>query len=150
MRDLRLKLLIVLTLVGLVDTGYLLYLDFFSFDKTCLIGDGVACGTLSSYAMLFGIPYSLYGFTAYLIMYVLSLSLLRDWTGLQVEKKYLFFICLALSGFIFSSYLMYLSYFIIEAVCAFCFISWVLLLLISLLVCYDVWLLQRESKTVLW
>lgn len=149
-KELRLKLLVVFSLVGIIDTGYLMYLDFFSLGKTCLIGEGVACGALASYSTFLSVPYSVWGFASYFLLYLTSLSLLRQWHWFNVEHMYSFLLFLALFGFIFSSYLLYLSYFVIEAVCAFCFLSWMLLLLISFLICYDVYFLHKNGTRFLW
>ncbi len=115
--------------VGIADTGYL--------TSVKLAGNGVACSSAgcnqvlsSPYANVFGLPLTLFGLLAYVVIAVLAITPLV--LKAQNNKKFqsqlqdltwlgMFLIGTAMA--IFSGYLMYLLAFVIKAACPFCIVS---------------------------
>ena len=111
-----------LAVVGLGVAGYLAYSSLAATELYCAgIGDCDAVNH-SVYAKLAGFPVSLFGLASYLA--VLFLSVLRsklhdDWAFLGS----LGILTLTLSGTVFSGYLTYVEFFVLQAICPWCLVS---------------------------
>ncbi len=122
---------IVLAALGAADSLYLLILKISNNNKMCL-GDG-GCSTVnsSSYSMLFGIPVSVYGLLAYLA--IIAIILLEPRWKLAAAQGPLVLFGMTLGGVLFSAYLTYIEFFVILAVCPFCIISAVIIILLFII-----------------
>jgi len=140
------KVAITASILGLIDSAYLLFIKLTHNQAMCLPGL-VDCWTVnnSQYSEILGIPVSALGIAAYLIIFVLL-----------VGKKYLPFPEIILdqlifgatfAGFIYSFYLTYLEIAVIKAVCPFCVVS--ALLMTTLFVCTLLRLVQNRGDYIL-
>jgi uncharacterized membrane protein len=104
-----------LALVGLAFASYLAYLDYSKANALfCSAGSGCDSVRQSDYVNLMGIPVALWGIIGYVAILAVSVSPLAE----RVKSLALF--SLALSGFAFSVYLIYLELFVIHAICPYC------------------------------
>jgi uncharacterized membrane protein/glutaredoxin len=117
--------------VGLLLTGYLTVVKLTGNEVSCPI-EGCDRVLNSPYAQVFGLPLSLFGMGAYLVMMVMALAPIaigeaqkarhtqvEEWTGL-------FLVVGGSSMAVFSSYLMYLLTSEIQVACVYCVVSAVL------------------------
>ena len=136
MKKFLLYSILFLALAGAADAGYLLV--------QTVSGKAVVCPSVpvgrfnlnqcnivlaTSYAKFLGLPTAFYGLAAYLFFAILSLySLAGKWSNAVKILMYL-------SGFgvLISAYFVYLQFFVIEAICFYCFISASLMTLIFIL-----------------
>lgn len=122
---LRLKkvdlLILLFSLAGLMDSGYLSLVKLSNSEARCLPGLG-DCGSVNNsiYSELFGIPVAYLGFFSYLIILGLLIYQLRF--GENSYGHYLFF-GVSLVGFLFSGYLTYVELGILHAICFYCVLS---------------------------
>ncbi len=120
---------IILSVVGLTDSIYLAVLKLTGNRQMCLEGLG-DCWTVntSRYASLFGIPISLLGAGAYLL--ILALLLLEHRSGRFHLLSPVVIFGLTLTGLVYSIYLTYLEVAVLKAICPFCVLSAVVMLLL--------------------
>ena len=131
--------LLVLSLLGAADAGYLVIQ---SVSGQAVFCPSISVGGLSSadcnivlatsYAKVFGLPVAVYGLAAYLLFAVLVLYELKVRFTLQTfsEKKFggraaTMKLLAAFSGFgvLVSAYFTYLQFFVINALCFYCLVS---------------------------
>lgn len=110
-----------LAIIGMVLAGYLVYLHY-SPTETLLCTEGSGCDvvTKSIYSKIWGIPVAALGFLMYLSILVLAILAEK---GLQKRAMLLSIFFIALAGVVFSSYLTYVEFFVLYAVCNFCLAS---------------------------
>lgn len=105
-----------IALFGFVDATYLTYSHFTKSPLSCKILEGCNEVTNSEYSEIFGIPLALLGSLYYLAVLFGTL--------LYIDTKRRFFLIMILPltafGFLFSLYLLYLMFFVINAVCIYC------------------------------
>jgi len=123
MRRAAIIVLIVVSLVGFVDSSYLTAQHYSGETVVCEVG-GKAFGDCdsvlgSSYAEVAGIPVALAGAAYYFIVFVLASMLL------SAPKRTLLALIAALTGIglAFSLWFVYLQLFVLEAVCLYCMLS---------------------------
>jgi uncharacterized membrane protein len=118
--------------IGLIDAVYLAVEKLSHNQAMCLPGLG-DCWTVSNsqYSLVYGIPVSVFGAAAYLMLLVLLLTDGRSLINKELSDQLVFGISLA--GFVFSIYLTYLEIAVIKAVCPFCVISAIMMTV--LLIC---------------
>ena len=113
---------LLVTIVGLVDSIYLLWIKLANDKAYCLPGIG-DCWTVntSKYSSIFGIPVSIFG----IIGYALILGVFLSETKSDFLKKNGVNILFGLTffGLLYSIYLTYIELFVILAICPFCVIS---------------------------
>lgn len=119
------KILIGLSIVGLLDAAYLTYVKVVE-DGVCAVSGGCQIVNTSQYASLWGIPIAAIGGAAYLVMLVVLL--LEERSDFFALNSGLIIFGLSLVGVLYSIYLTYLEIYIIRAICPFCVISAVVLL----------------------
>lgn len=121
-----------IAVVGAIITSYLTYASFTGTSTVCLSNaadGGSSCNSIlqSAYARIFGLPLSLFGLLAYIAMLVFALSPLfinpetskksrnqvEDWTW-----QLLFIGGTAMA--VFSGYLMYIAFGVLNATCYYC------------------------------
>ncbi len=116
------KVLLIISGLGFLDAIYLSIIKFTGAEAMCLPGIG-DCWTVnnSRYSTWNGIPISLFGAAAYLSIFLL-LTVLQK---ISFFEKYAGFLIVGITtlGFLFSLYLTYLQFFVINAICPFCILS---------------------------
>ena len=114
--------ILVLALIGLIDSLYLTWIKISHTEALCLPGIG-NCDIVnnSRYSEIMGIPVAALGVAAYLtILLVLGIGW-RYPSGKELANLALFGLTLAGTGY--SGYLTYLEFAIIKAICPFCLLS---------------------------
>jgi uncharacterized membrane protein len=113
-------LLIVLSIIGIIDSGYLTYKYWISTTAvSCSLTGGCNYVLSSSYASLFNIPLAAYG----LIYYLLMLGLLVWFAYKQLNFLRHLIMFVVTIGMVVSIYLIYLQAIVIEYWCQFCLLS---------------------------
>jgi uncharacterized membrane protein len=117
--------------LGLIDALYLSDMALTGSELTCTITglDGCNVVAQSAYSQFLGLPLAVYGVMFYsLLLLAIIVSLYRVSTGM---RRLVFMI--ALAGAFFSTYFMYLQFFVIKALCIYCmgsaFIAYILAIL---------------------
>ncbi|MBZ0304267.1 MAG: vitamin K epoxide reductase family protein [Anaerolineae bacterium] len=114
----------LVALVGLLDAGYLAYVELTQSEAVCGAVGNCNAVQQSAYAQLFGIPIGVLGLVGYAAV---ALLWLLAWRLKQPIYRLALF-AVALIGVLFSSYLTFLEPFVIGATCAWCLLSAVLML----------------------
>jgi uncharacterized membrane protein len=122
---------IALAILGAMDALYLYILKLTSNNRMCLGSGGCATINYSTYSEIYGIPVSLLGLLAYLVILVILLLELRQ-KFIAANGPLLIF-TVSLAGVAFSAYLTYIAHYVIHAVCPFCIASAVIVTLIFIL-----------------
>ncbi|GFP40908.1 hypothetical protein HKBW3C_00033 [Candidatus Hakubella thermalkaliphila] len=115
------KIIIALAIIGMILAGYLIYLHY-SPTEALLCAENSGCDVVnkSVYSEIWGIPVAILGFLMYLSILVLAILAEK---GLQKRAMLLSIFFIALAGVVFSSYLTYVEFFVLYAVCNFCLAS---------------------------
>ncbi|MCX8024397.1 MAG: vitamin K epoxide reductase family protein [Thermanaerothrix sp.] len=115
-------LILVLALIGLIDSLYLTWVKISHTEAQCLPGIG-NCDIVnnSRYAEIMGIPIAALGAAAYLT--ILLVLWVGWWRHSLEEFSSLALFGLTLAGTGYSGYLTYLEFAIIKAICPFCLLS---------------------------
>lgn len=144
-RNLRLAATI-LALIGFVDSLYLTIIKLTNNKALCLEGVG-DCWTvnMSVYSELAGIPISVLGMGAYLVL--IALLFLETKGDFWKNNNPILFFGVALAGTIYSAYLTYVEIYVIKAICPFCVISAVVIL--TLLVISIVRLIHSNQTDII-
>jgi len=122
----------VVTLIGLVDSLYLLWIKIANDKAYCLQGVG-DCWTVntSKYSSVFGIPVSIFGIIGYSL--ILLVFLYQNRSAFLQKNALLLIFGLTLAGMLYSAYLTYIELFVIFAICPFCVISAVAMVILFVL-----------------
>ena len=121
----------VLAVLGLLDSIYLVWVKFSGRYALCgPIGNCESVNT-SQYSEVFGIPIALLGAGAYLIMIILLM--LESLGSIWKEYGPLIVFGLNLIGVLYSIYLTYIEIAVLKAICPYCVISAVILVVILVL-----------------
>lgn len=124
------KTLIALSIVGLLDAAYLTYIKLLE-DGVCVVSSGCEIVNTSQFATMAGIPIAAIGGGAYLVM--LAVLLLEPRHEFFDINGPLILFGLTLVGVLYSAYLTYLELYVIHAICPFCVVSAVVLVLMFIL-----------------
>lgn len=123
---------LILAVIGLIDASYLYIVKLVNSPAACLVGIGDCFSVNSSrYSEIYGIPIAVFGALTYLVLI----------TILIFEKRFEFFTTnghlltfgITLAGLLYSAYLTYLEIAVIHAICPYCVLSAVILLLLFIL-----------------
>lgn len=115
-------LLLFLTILGMLDAGFLVYEHIHNVIPPCSVGTWFPdCGKVlqSPYSVVFGVPLSLIGLIHYMLEYLAILAVIiwkKRWARVAV-------IALTAIGFGASLYFVYLMLFVIGALCKYCLAS---------------------------
>lgn len=129
-------LLILLSLLGVVDSTYLTFEHYKQVIPPCTINHLLPiasdCGKVlrSSYSVVFGIPVAAFGIVQYSFLLIALISLI-------IYRKKIFtfwFILQSLNGAIFSLFFMYVQIIILKSICLYCTLSAFISFLIFFLV----------------
>lgn len=114
--------------IGLLDSLYLTWVKLAHAQVYC--GGSSQCDTVnnSPYAEVAGIPVALLGMGAYLA--VIVLLYLESRSGFWRENAKLIVFGISLAGVLYSAYLTYLEIAVIHAICPYCVVSAVVMLLL--------------------
>lgn len=128
MRDILLGLIIALSLLGLADSVYIARGELTGAALTCNIDglDGCNIVAQSEYSQIFGVPVALYGIGFYFILGGLAVLLLRSFK----RSLYLLLCGIGLVGVLASAYFTLVQFAFIKAVCVYCLLSALCVLLI--------------------
>lgn len=116
--------------LGIVVSGYLVSKRFTGGSLACTRWAQCDVVNNSVYSQLFGIPVSVIGLVGYLLLLGLALTALRT-NGSAQRGILLVSFVLSLGGVGFSAYLTYLEIYVIEALCAWCIASAVIITVLA-------------------
>jgi len=138
--------LLVLALIGFLDSVYLLVLKLTSNPEMCIKGLGDCWSVnISPYSEIFSIPVSLLGIVAYLTL--ILLIWVENKSPFWQNNSILLQFGLTFTGVIYSAYLTYLEIAVIKAICPFCVLSAVIMLALFLITIAR--LVQPQTKNSL-
>jgi uncharacterized membrane protein len=125
------RISIVLVLIGFLVSIYMTIYKVTSNDAMCL-GSG-ACSTVnaSRYSEVYGIPVASVGIAGYFAILLVHWYEMRD-KFFEKNGPMLIF-GMALTGFIFTVYLIYIEFAILKAFCPFCLVSQIAMSLIFII-----------------
>jgi len=131
-----LRVIIVISLLGILLSSYLTYLHYQpTASKFCVIGEHFDCDLVnkSSYSELFGIPVAILGGLTYVLFLIAAILLLKNYDfsklgklideEITTQKVYQFLFILAIIAFLFSLYLTSVESIVLKTYCIFCLIS---------------------------
>lgn len=123
------KFTIICAVIGLVDSLYLTWIKLTHTTALCLPGIG-DCETVntSRYSEIFGVPIAILGALVYLA--ILIILLMRDKVSLFTNYELYLLFGISLIGVLYSAYLTYVEIAVIHAICPYCVISAIMILLI--------------------
>lgn len=138
----RQNIALAASIIGFLDSVYLAVEKLTQNQAMCIKGVG-DCWSVnnSEYSQIFGIPVSIFGAAAYLLLIFLFLSKDRFIKWNEIIDQLAFGISLA--GLIYSIYLTYLEIAVIKAVCPFCIVS--AIMMVILFVCTLLRLVQNQT-----
>lgn len=119
-----------LSVVGLIDSIYLTWIKL-SADGVCVLGEGCEIVNTSQYSSIGGIPIAILGAGAYIAMFVILF--------MEPRNKYFDFngpmlvFGISLAGVLYSAYLTYLELYVIHAICEFCVLSAIVLVVMLII-----------------
>ena len=130
--------------LGIVVSGYLVSKRFTGGSLACTRWAQCDVVNNSVYSQLFGVPVSVIGLAGYLLLLGLALTALRT-NGSPQHRILLVSFVLSLGGVGFSAYLTYLEIYVIEALCAWCIASAVIITVLAVVDAIGVRLSSRRS-----
>ncbi len=115
------KLLLILALIGLLDSSYLTYEHYDASLSTCASGIFSSCNDVltSSYSTIMGVPLALLGVLHYTILASSTLLFIKSRNRIFAQV----IVLLSITGLLFSIYLVYLQAAVLSAYCIYCMIS---------------------------
>ena len=122
---------VILSILGAADALYLLIYKLTGNSQMCLGSGGCHDVNFSVYSEIYGIPVSVFGMSANLV--ILCILFLEGRLKIAKENGPLAIFGISLGGVAFSAYLTYLEIYVIHAVCPFCVASAVLITLLFIL-----------------
>ena len=121
----------ILGILGAADSIYLLIYKLTGNSHMCLGNGGCHDVNFSPYSVIYGIPVSVFGLSAYLA--ILCILFLEGRLKIVKQNGPLAIFGFSLGGVAFSVYLTYLELYVIHAICPFCVASAVIITLIFIL-----------------
>ena len=132
MRDQTLKLAIYITsIIGLVDALYLTWVKLTHRVAFCGTYGGCETVNTSSYASILGIPIAVFGAGAYLV--ILILLFLENKGQFWKENSPILVFGITLVGVLYSIYLTYIEIAVLHAICPYCVVSGICMLVLFFL-----------------
>lgn len=130
---------LVLVAVGLFISGYLSYIKWSAAPSTCVAADVFNCNMVlnSAYSELAGIPIAYLGFLTYAVLG--ALFLLEDRSAFLREFGYLLVFGLGVFAWVFSMWLVYVQFFLLQTLCSWCLSHEANFTLLFALICYNTW-----------
>ena len=125
------KIMLVLTVVGLLVAVYMTIYKWTNNNSMCLGSGDCSTVNASPYSEIYGIPVALVGVGGYAaIVFLLLMDSRNDFVR---QNGTLFVFGLSLTGFIFTVYLVYVEFAVLDAVCPFCLTSQIVMTIIFVL-----------------
>ncbi len=121
----------ILAWLGFLDSTYLLVYKLTNNPSMCLGSGGCHNVNFSPYSEIGGIPVSVYGMIAYLV--IAGILLLEPRFKIAQDNGSLAIFGISLAGVAFSAYLTWIEIYVIHAICPFCVASAVIISLIFIL-----------------
>jgi uncharacterized membrane protein len=121
----------ILACLGIFDAIYLLIYKLTNNNAMCIGSGGCHDVNFSSYSEIGGIPVSVFGIVAFVI--IAGILLLEPRFKIAEENGPLAIFGISLAGVVFTAYLTWLEIYIIHAICPFCVASAVIIALIFIL-----------------
>jgi len=115
------KASLVLVVIGILVSIYMTIYKLTDNNAMCLGNGGCSVVNTSKYSEIYGIPVGLVGVGGYAA--ILLLHLLENRNDFMRRNATLFIFGLALAGFLFTLYLVYVEFAILKALCPFCLTS---------------------------
>lgn len=138
------KIAIAATALGIIDSIYLYIIKITNNKALCIQGVGDCWSVNTSvYSEFFGIPTAILGLVAYTTMLILWI-LLPGSTFFKNAAPVLNF-GISLVGVIFSAYLTYLEIAVIKAICPFCVLSAILIVILFIVSILQLFIFAREE-----
>ena len=122
---------LLLACLGVLDASYLLIYKLTSNNAMCLGNGGCHDVNFSPYSQIAGIPVSLFGMAAYLLMAVILL--LESRLEIAKDDGPLAIFGVSLAGTIFTGYLTWIEIYVIHKLCPFCVASAIIIVMIFIL-----------------
>lgn len=136
---------IALAFSGMLVTAYLTYQHYADPGGAfCNVNQYVSCDIVnqSVYAEIFGIPVAILGFLAYTTILVMAIGAWKGWHPQPIIRFGTFFTGL---GLLFSLYLTYIEFFVLQALCIFCLTQQIIILIIFMIF-FTLWLKLLKSS----
>jgi len=115
------KASIALVVIGVLDSIYMTIYKLTDNNAMCLGSGDCSSVNASKYSEIYGIPVALVGVGGYLA--ILILHLLENRNQHLRANGTLYIFGLALTGFLFTLYLIYVEFALLKALCPFCLVS---------------------------
>ena len=125
------RALLILTVVGLLVSVYMTIYKLTDNNAMCLGSGDCSTVNASRYAEVNGIPVALIGVLGYAA--ILALLIFEGRPGFLQQNGSLLVFGLALTGFLFTAWLIYVEVALIKALCPFCITSQIAMTLIFIL-----------------
>ena len=125
------RTMIVLAVIGLLVATYMTIFKWTNNDAMCLGSGDCSTVNASRYADVNGIPVALIGVLGYAA--ILGMLVFEDRADFLRQNSTLLTFGLALTGFLFTVWLIYAEIFLIKAFCPFCVTSQVVMTIIFIL-----------------
>jgi uncharacterized membrane protein len=141
-----LRLILVLSLIGIALSGFLTYAHYnvASLPPGICPGDGCSDVWTSEYATILGIPVAVLGLLGYIALFGLSYLRLY-YRDLEIVENFpTYMLIFAIVGGAFSIYLTAIEFFVIHAVCDYCFSAFIVMMVILGLITFGV--LKGEKR----
>ena len=122
---------LVLASLGILDASYLLVYKLTNNNAMCLGNGGCHDVNFSPYSQIAGIPVSLFGLAAYLVMAVILL--LEGRLKIVKDNGPLAIFGISLAGTVFTGYLTWIELYVIHKLCPFCMATAIIITLIFIL-----------------
>ncbi|RPJ21886.1 MAG: vitamin K epoxide reductase family protein [Chloroflexi bacterium] len=125
------QLAIALTVIGLLVAVYMTIYSITSNDNMCIGSKDCSVVNASRYSKVYGIPVAVLGVAGYAA--ILGVLLFERKIGFLRQNGTLVFFGLALTGFLFTLYLIFVEVALIKAYCPFCIASQSAMILVFIL-----------------
>lgn len=113
---------ILLSLIGVLDSGYLSWIKLSQTEEKCIPGLGnCAAVDTSIYSEIFKIPVAYFGLLTYLVIFFLFIGLFKK--GFIYQSRSFILFGITLIGFLFSCYLTYVQFALLKTFCPYCLLS---------------------------
>jgi uncharacterized membrane protein len=123
--------LVALAIIGLLVSVYMTIYKITSNDSMCIGSKDCSVVNASRYSEIYGIPVAVFGVLGY--AGILAVLLLERNQGFFKQNGNMLLFGLALTGFLFTLYLIFLEIALIKAYCPFCITSQVAMTIIFIL-----------------
>ena len=125
------KASIVLVVIGILVSIYMTIYKLTDNNNMCLGNGGCSVVNSSKYSEIYGIPVALVGVGGYLA--ILALHLLENRNNHMRANATLYIFGAALTGFLFTLYLIYVEIALLKALCPFCLTSQIVMTIIFII-----------------